>query len=170
MSHTPRSIVIIIMGVSGSGKTTIGKEVAMRQGWTFFDADDFHPAANVEKMRDGDGLTDTDRAPWLKQLRVLIDEVLREEESAVLACSALKKGYREQLAAEGVCFVYLKADRDLIRERLSEREGHYAKADLLESQFGALEEPASQENVVTVSVDQSIEAVVDEIEAALVAA
>lgn len=162
-------MVIIVMGVSGSGKTTVGKALAERMGWTFYDADDFHPAANVAKMRSGNGLTDADRAPWLGQLRALIDEVLREEESAVLACSALKASYRDRLDAEGVRFVYLEARRDLIRERLSERKGHYAKVSLLESQFAALEEPTPQEALI-VSAAQPVKAIVDEIEAALAAA
>ena len=159
-------MVVIIIGVSGAGKTTIGKELAARQGWTFYDADNFHPAANVEKMRRGVGLTDADRKPWLRQLRALIDEVLHEGVSAVLACSALKESYRDWLRTGGVRFVYLEASRVLIRERLTEREGHYAKADLLKSQFAALEEPAPDEAVV-VSAAQPPEAIVDEIEAAL---
>ena len=133
---------IVVMGVSASGKTTVGHLLAEDLGWTFYDADDFHPAANVEKMSGGVPLDDEDRRPWLERLRELIRECLSLGRDAVLACSALKESYRERLLIDGrVKLAYLKASRPLIRERLTERSGHFMKADMLESQFAALEEP-----------------------------
>ncbi len=135
-------MVIILMGVTGSGKTTIGRGLARELGWPFYDADDFHPAANVEKMSRGVPLDDSDRAPWLAALRELVRGRVESGESAVLACSALKESYRDCLLIdEGVRLVYLKGDDELIRERLRGREGHFMKAAMLDSQFAALEEP-----------------------------
>jgi gluconokinase len=136
-------MVIILMGVTGSGKTTVGRGLARELGWDFYDADDFHPAANVEKMSRGVPLEDSDRAPWLAALRELVGERVRRGENAVLACSALKESYRDCLLIdEGVKLVYLKGDHRLIEERLRGRRGHFMKASLLDSQFDALEEPA----------------------------
>ena len=141
------------MGVSGSGKTTVGRELAGELGWKFYDGDDFHPRSNVEKMSRGLPLDDEDRAPWLECLRELIKSCLARGESAVLACSALKKKYRSYLLIdegdEGVKLVYLKGDRELIRERLGERSGHFMKPEMLDSQFDALEEP---ERALTVDI------------------
>ena len=123
------------MGVAGSGKTTVGRLLAQELGWPFFDADDFHSAANVEKMRRGEPLTDDDRMSWLAALRALVEQ----QASGVLACSALKKAYREQLA--GARFVYLKANRLLLERRLDERRGHFFNPELLDSQLATLEEP-----------------------------
>ncbi len=135
-------MVIILMGVTGSGKTTIGRGLARELGWEFDDADDFHPAANVLKMARGVPLDDADRAPWLDTLRELVRARVRRGENAVLACSALKESYRERLLVdETVKLVYLKGEYGLIRERLRERRGHFMKASLLDSQFDALEEP-----------------------------
>ena len=135
-------MVIVVMGVAASGKTTVGHLLAEELGWTFYDADDFHPRANVEKMSHGIPLDDEDRRPWLEALRELIKECLSLGRDAVLACSALKESYREYLQIEErVKLVFLEADRALIRERLTERSGHFMKADMLESQFAALEEP-----------------------------
>lgn len=131
------------MGVTGSGKTTIGQMLAKGLGWKFYDADDFHPKANVEKMRQGIPLTDGDRIPWLKILGELVEACLRKGENAVLACSALKKSYREYLLKQDreVKLVYLKGDYDLIQKRLEGRRGHYMNPKLLASQFATLEEP-----------------------------
>lgn len=142
------------MGVSGCGKSTVGKLLAPRLGATFFDADDFHPAANVEKMRNGKPLTDDDRAGWLDRLSALIADNNRLGDSIVLACSALKESYRLHLsdAAENVSFVFLKGNFETIMRRLERRGGHYMPASLLESQFAALEEPA---DAIVIDIDLS---------------
>ena len=135
-------MVIILMGVTGSGKTTIGRLLSEQLGWKYYDADDFHSAANVEKMRQGIPLNDEDRRPWLESLRELISKSLEQDENIVLACSALKESYRDLLVLdERVRVVYLKGDYELIRKRLSERHGHYMNPKLLDSQFETLEEP-----------------------------
>lgn len=142
MADPGGATVVVMMGVAGSGKTTIGRHLAEELGWSFYDADDFHPAANVDKMSRGIPLDDADRLPWLQVLRELIQGCLERGESAVLACSALKASYREHLLAdERVKLVYLKGDHALILERLRRRKGHYMKPEMLASQFAALEEP-----------------------------
>ncbi len=136
-------MIIILMGVTGSGKTTAGRQLAASLGWEYFDADDFHSPANVEKMTSGVPLNDADRKPWLESLKHLIQERLASNQPAVLACSALKQSYREMLLIdEKVKLVYLKGDYDLIRSRLSARSDHYMNPALLESQFQTLEEPS----------------------------
>jgi gluconokinase len=133
---------ILIMGVTGSGKTTIGKLLSASLGWPFFDADDFHSAENVCKMASGVPLTDEDRRPWLQELHRLISHRTEEGESGVLACSALKQEYRSMLCSDNpVEVVYLKAQPQLIRSRLQRRRGHYMPPELIESQFRDLEEP-----------------------------
>src|SRR6267378_1059306 len=135
-------VVVLLMGVSGAGKTTVGKLLASQLGWEFADADDYHPAANVEKMRRGIPLTDADRAPWLEGLRSVIVEWIVAGKNGVLACSALKKEYRNRLVVgPEVRVVYLKGDQELLRERLLLRRGHYMKEAMLESQIATLEEP-----------------------------
>jgi gluconokinase len=135
-------MVIVVMGVSGSGKSTVGSQLALQLGWGFADADDYHAAASVEKMRNGVPLTDADRAPWLKVLRSLIIGWIETGESIVLACSALKQAYRDQLqGGEDVRFVYLKVRREVLSQRLLERHDHYMKESMLDSQLKALEEP-----------------------------
>ena len=135
-------MVIVVMGVSGSGKTTVGSQLAQQLAWSFADADDYHAPASVEKMRNGIPLTDADRQGWLQALRSLIAEWITAEKNAVLACSALKKTYREYLCvSDQVRFVYLKVSEDLLSERLLERRGHYMKRQMLESQLATLEEP-----------------------------
>ena len=131
------------MGVSGSGKTTVGTLLSKNYGWTFFDADDFHPPANIEKMAQGIPLTDADRIPWLDALRRLVDEHRDSENVMLLACSALKQSYRERLGGNEarVLWVYLKGSFALIEQRLQDRRGHYMSATLLTSQFATLEEP-----------------------------
>jgi len=149
------------MGVAGSGKTTVGQLLSRELGWAFADADDFHPAANVEKMRRGIPLTDEDRAPWLDALRQLLVGWISEEKNGVLACSALKQSYRDALAVgPEVKIVYLKGSPALLRERVVSRHGHYMKAGMLESQFRALEEP---KDAITVDVSASAEKVAAEV-------
>jgi len=135
-------MIVIIMGTTGSGKSTIGTLLAKRLGWEFVDADDFHPPANVEKMKRGIPLTDEDREPWLKALHDKIVEWIAEGRNVVLACSALKQSYRDQLrVGPDVKFVYLKGSYELFSQRVLTRKGHFAKQDLLASQFATLEEP-----------------------------
>lgn len=152
-------MILIIAGVAGAGKTTVGRILAGKLGWNFYDADDFHPQKNVEKMRRGISLTDEDRRPWLEALRRLIDG---QTGSAVIACSALKQSYRDFLkeGRNDVEFVFLEGDRELIRKRLKERKGHYAGADLLEGQLSALEEP---EGVLREDISSDAEAIAEDI-------
>jgi gluconokinase len=148
-------MVIILMGVAGSGKTTVGRELAGELGWKFYDADDFHPRANVEKMSRGVPLGDADRAPWLERLRELIESCPGGGEDAVLACSALKENYRRTLVVDdGVKLVYLKGDRELLLGRLSERHGHFMKPEMLDSQLATLEEP---QHALTVDINETPE-------------
>jgi gluconokinase len=137
-------MIIVIMGVAGCGKTTVGQRLAAALGWPFFDADDLHEPASLAKMASGQPLDDADRAPWLARLRRLIDELTAAGTPAVLACSALKQSYRECLL--GGCadarLVYLRASRALLARRLRERAGHFFPAELLDSQLEALEEPS----------------------------
>jgi gluconokinase len=137
-------MVVVLMGVSGSGKTTVGKVLAGQLGWTFIDGDDFHPAANVEKMRRGVPLNDDDRRPWLNALRLRIDAACASDENVVLACSALKHAYQEYLErGEPACvhYVHLRGSEELIRQRLAARKGHFMNPNLLHSQFETLEPP-----------------------------
>jgi gluconokinase len=138
-------MIVILMGVSGAGKTTVGTLLAGRLGWRFVEADDYHSEANRARMARGEGLTDADRAPWLDRLSEVITAAAAAGTSMVLACSALKEKYRRQLRAAGgdapVQFVYLKVPPAVAAERLQHRTGHYAKADLAPSQFADLEEP-----------------------------
>ena len=159
-------MIILLMGVSGSGKTTIGRLLAQDLGWPFYDGDDFHPQANIDKMRQGIPLTDDDRDSWLAALRHQIDTLIDNRQSAVLACSALKQAYRDRLGSDRseVRFIYLKGDYALIRQRLQERQGHFMKADLLVSQFATLEEP---KGVPAINIAQEPEAIVGSIKRAL---
>ena len=157
---------VIVMGVAGCGKTTVGELLARHLGWQFYDADAFHPAENVAKMANGTPLTDADRAPWLSALHTLISTSLQESRPAVLACSALKESYRRQLLEgnEGVQIVYLKGSYDLIWSRISQRKDHYMKPTMLQSQFETLEEPA---NALTFDVSMSVDEIVQGILAKL---
>ncbi|MGH9493996.1 MAG: gluconokinase [Candidatus Sulfotelmatobacter sp.] len=154
-------MIVIVMGVVGSGKTTIGQLLAEQMGWESADADDFHPASNVEKIRNGIPLTDDDRAPWLDSLRPAISQWIASRRNVVLACSALKRSYREKLdAGPEVRFVYLKGTPELIAERLRGRHGHFADEQILASQFADLEEP---EGAITVSISSRPPEIVAEI-------
>lgn len=137
-------VVVVVMGVSGVGKTTVGRTLAAETGWPFYDADDFHAPAMVAKMRRGEPLNDGDRQPWLARLGTFIAETLAAGDSAVLACSALRAAYRDALRRgdDRVRFVYLQAAPEVVRRRLLARRGHYMNPTLLESQYAALEEPA----------------------------
>ena len=157
-------MVIIIFGVSGAGKTTIGKLLARDLRWRFIEADDFHPAANIEKMRSGHPLTDNDRWPWLERLRQQIKRSLCARENAVLACSALKRAYRDRLrVSDEVNFVFLRGDHALVETQVRSRHGHFMNAALLQSQFDDLEEPESDENVLTIELGRTAEEIVDRI-------
>lgn len=150
---------IIVMGVAGSGKTEVSRALAQNLGWDFYDADDFHPPENVSKMADGIALDDSDRAPWLASLHQLIYFSLKADKHGVLACSALKERYRQQLLAGGdnVQIVYLKSSYELIWSRMIERKEHFMKPNMLQSQFDALEEPS---NALTVDIAPSVDEIV----------
>jgi gluconokinase len=150
-----RPSIIVVMGVSSSGKTTVGALLAGRLHWEFEDADWFHPAANIDKMHAGIQLTDDDRAPWLRDIAAWIDRTREQDAHAVLACSALKRRYRDVLlkGRPYVRLVYLKGSEALIARRMAARHGHFMPRELLHSQFEALEEPGADENPVTISVE-----------------
>ena len=155
-------MIIIVMGVSGSGKSTIGRALAQRLGRPFYDGDDFHPPENVEKMSKGLPLDDRDPLPWLVRLQDLIQDHGHRGETAVLACSALKKRYRDQLrsGADEVRFVYLQGDFDLIWKRMRARSDHYMKSDMLQTQFEALEIPSPDEALI-VDIELGIDQIAD---------
>lgn len=154
-------MIVILMGVVGSGKTTVGKLLAEQLEWEFADADDFHPPANVEKIRKGIGLTDADREPWLESLQRAVVQWIATKRNVVLACSALKQRYRTRLAiGPEVRFVYLKGSESLIAKRLGSRHGHFADEKILASQIADLEEPT---NAQIVKIAQTPLQVVNEI-------
>lgn len=158
----PQSLVI--MGVTGSGKTTVGQMLAQKLGWEFYDADHFHPEENVAKMSNGIPLDDNDRIPWLKALATLISSSHSQGQSLVLACSALKNTYRAMLrdSSDNVKFIYLKGDESLIGGRLNARKNHFMNPALLPSQFAVLEEP-NQEEAVHIDIHPEPEAIVNNI-------
>ena len=161
-------MIVIVFGVSGAGKTTIGKLLAEQLGWRFYEGDDFHPRANIEKMRSGRPLTDEDRWPCLERLREQITRSLTAKENAVLACSALKRAYRDRLhVSDDVKFVFLRGNYALIEKQLRQRRGHFMNPALLKSQFADLEEPESDEDAVTIELGRPPEELVEEIKARL---
>jgi carbohydrate kinase (thermoresistant glucokinase family) len=147
-------LVIVLMGVSGSGKSTVGAELARALGWPFRDADSFHPAANVEKMSRGVPLTDEDRAPWLAAIAQWIDERRKLSDPGIVSCSALKRAYRRRIIGgrDRVRLVYLEGDKGLIAERMRARTGHFMPVSLLDNQFATLEEPRNDEAPLIVSI------------------
>ena len=156
---------LVVMGVSGSGKSTIADRLANRLGWTFEDGDRFHPASNVAKMSAGHPLSDEDRWPWLQAIADEIDRLGAAGERAVIACSALKRAYRDILVhgRNDVRIVFLSGSQQLIAGRLAARKGHFMPPGLLDSQFATLEPPDRSENPVTVSIDASVDTIVDDI-------
>ncbi len=164
--HPTHIAAIVVMGVSGAGKSTVGRLIAARLRCDFRDADSFHPKANIEKMSRGEPLTDDDRWPWLQAIADWIAERRSAGETGVVTCSALKRRYRD-LITEKQCadvrLVYLKGDFDLIEARLKARKGHFMPPELLQSQFAALEEPGADENPITVSIDASPEEIAERV-------
>jgi gluconokinase len=154
--------IIVLMGVTGAGKSTVGRLLGSRLGWPFFDGDDYHPPANLAKMAGGHPLDDGDRAGWLERLARVIGQLSAGDQPAVLACSALKRGYRDRLRAAGrdVRFVYIEARPGLLRQRLAERPEHFMPASLLDSQLATLEEPR---RALVVSADEPAATLVDQI-------
>jgi gluconokinase len=159
----PRAV--LVMGVSGSGKSTLGKALADRLGWTFADADDYHPSANREKMSRGEALSDEDRQPWLERLHDVIEGHVLEDKPIVLACSALKEKYRDILVGdlEGVALVFLRGDAQLIAERMRQRE-HFMPVSLLETQLATLEPPT---NAIIVDIAQPVDTMLKQVVAQL---
>jgi gluconokinase len=163
-------MVIVVMGVAGSGKTTVGSRLAEGLGWAFIDADDLHDAENVARMRRGAALTDEHRAPWLDGLAQVIADHIRQQRSLVLACSALSRAHRERLLSrvrpgDDVGIVYLHGDRDVIHARLEGRKGHFFPGSLLDTQLEALEVPGADVTVPLLSIDAA--ATVDDIVASI---
>lgn len=161
--------VLVVMGVSGSGKSTVGSLLAARLGWEYADADRFHSEANVAKMDAGIALTDADRWPWLEAIAAWIEEVRRDGRHGVVGCSALKRSYRDLLAGgrTDVRIVYLKGDEALIASRLAARHGHFMPPRLLRSQFETLEEPQPDEQTIAVEIAAPPQEIVARIVAAL---
>lgn len=156
---------LVVMGVSGSGKSTIAEQLAARLGWRYVDGDLFHPPANVAKMSAGHPLTDEDRWPWLRAIAAEIDRRAAAGTRAVVACSALKHAYRDILVhgRDDVRIVFLDGAKDLIEKRLAARKGHFMPPGLLDSQFKTLEPPQPSERPITVSIDASVDGIVDNI-------
>ena len=157
-------MIVVLFGVSGAGKTTVGKLLADELGWRFYEADDFHSPANIDKMKRGVPLTDEDRQPWLERLRELIKRTVAAGENAVLACSALKRAFRDRLRTnDQVKFVFLHGDDALIEKQMRQRRGHFMNPSLLRSQFVDLEEPQSDEGVLTIELGRTAHELVGEI-------
>ncbi len=162
-SKTPCALVV--MGVSGSGKSTVADRLAARLGWRYEDGDSFHPASNVAKMSAGAPLTDEDRWPWLQAIADKIDRLSAAGERAVIACSALKRAYREVLVQgrDDIRIVFLDGTQELVAARLAARKGHFMPSGLLASQFRTLERPEANERPIIVSIDAPVERIVDDI-------
>jgi gluconokinase len=147
-------LALVVMGVSGCGKSTIASMLAGRLGWPYIEGDDLHPPANIEKMKAGTALDDTDRAPWLAAIATEITGLREQGQSCIVTCSALKRRYRQAISGDSpqVCFIYLHGSRDLIAQRLAHRLDHFMPASLLDSQFAALEEPGPDENAIRIEI------------------
>jgi carbohydrate kinase (thermoresistant glucokinase family) len=163
--------VIVVMGVSSSGKTTVASLLAGRLHWEFEDGDNLHPADNIAKMSRGIPLTDEDRWPWLRAIAAVIDRWIAEDQSGIIACSALKRAYRRIIVDDNpaVLLVYLKGSRELIRRRMAARQGHFMPPALLDSQFDILEEPTPEEHPLVISIERRPDEIVAEIAAAVAA-
>src|SRR5256885_6459155 len=161
-------MIVVVFGVAGVGKTTIGQLLAKELGWKFYDADDFHPAANIAKMKRGEALTDEDRQPWLARLREKIEDAITNGENAVVACSALKKKYRDQLrAGPEVKFIFLRGSRSRIVEQIKSRRGHFFDPNLLDSQSTDLEAPTSRADSLTFEIGNEPQTLAKKISASL---
>jgi gluconokinase/shikimate kinase len=158
-------VVLVLMGVSGCGKTTVAAILSGRLDWPFEEGDDLHPLSNIEKMRSGHPLTDEDRAPWLDTIAIWVEECLDAGENGLITCSALKRSYRDIInrRGHGVKFVYLAGSKELIAERLATRHGHYMPAALLDSQFATLQEPTPDEPAVRIDIGPSAASLADTI-------
>jgi len=169
VTGSPPVHAIVVMGVSGCGKSTVAARLAQRLGWEFAEADAFHSPANIEKMRSGTALTDEDRWPWLDAIAAWIGAARAQGRPCIVACSALKRRYRERLAAghDDVRFVYLQGAYETVAARLASRSGHYMPLSLLQSQYDALEEPATDEKAIMVSIERPVEALVEELASTL---
>jgi gluconokinase len=154
-------MIFIVMGVSGSGKTTVGKTVSSQFGWKFYEGDEYHPAKNMEKMKNGIPLNDKDRLPWLLCLKKIIEEALENKENIIISCSALKEAYRKILKINNdVKFIYLKGSYDLVKKRMEERGSHFFKPAMLKSQLDDLEEP---KDVIEIDISGSKDSVVKDV-------
>ncbi len=162
---TKTPCALVVMGVSGSGKSTVAEHLAARLGWRYVDGDLFHPAGNVAKMSAGHPLTDEDRWPWLRAIAAEIDRLSTAGNRAVVACSALKRAYRDILVhgRDDVRIVFLEGTQDLIAKRLAARKGHFMPPGLLDSQFRTLEPPQPRERPVTVSIEAPVETIIDDV-------
>jgi gluconokinase len=169
LQQTGSARIVVVMGVAGAGKTTVGRALARRLGWRFQEGDALHPAENVAKMHSGHPLDDNDRAPWLAAIAAQIDAWRSEHALGVVSCSALKRTYRDVIIGErpSVRLIYLYGEPALLAARLAGRTGHFMPADLLDSQLATLQPPGPDERPITVSIDARVDAIVERIVAAL---
>jgi carbohydrate kinase (thermoresistant glucokinase family) len=169
VAAVPRPVVVVVMGVSGSGKTTVAALLASTLHWEFVEGDDLHPPANVAKMHAGTPLTDADRAPWLARIAAAIDRLRAAGQGGVVACSALRRAYRDVLIGDrsGVALVYLRGDHNVLATRMRARPGHFMPVSLLDSQLATLEEPGADEHPIVLPITRTPAATVQAIVAAL---
>jgi gluconokinase len=163
VTGTGTPLVVVVMGIAGSGKSTVGQRLAVRLGWDFLDADELHPPHNVAKMAAGEPLTDTDRLPWLAAVAELIALRLADRRPAVVACSALKRAYRERIRAPGVAFVYLAVPSAVAEARVASRPAHFMPPSLVASQVEDLEPPAADEAALELEADEAPDLLVDRV-------